>query len=276
MGFALETFLAESARCVERALDLSLPGPDEPPRELHLAMRHAVLQGGKRLRPALAFAAAEAVGAAAELALPLAQAVELIHAYSLVHDDLPAMDDAELRRGLPAVHAAFGEARAILAGDALLPLAFEVLARGEAPGELIARVAHAAGSRALVGGQADDLVFDRAHANEPAVRSVHARKTGALFACAVWGGGRLAGASPAQLDSLERYAQGFGAAFQIADDLEDAESDEACSILRVLSSREAAARGRQELERACGALEALGPRAAALRALAESIGARLP
>jgi geranylgeranyl pyrophosphate synthase len=276
MGFALEAYLAECARQVEHALDRALPSPDEAPVELHRAMRHAALRGGKRLRPALAFAAAEASGGRLADAVPVATAVELVHAYSLVHDDLPAMDDAETRRGLPSVHAAFGEALAILAGDALLPLAFEVLATAGAPHEVIRRLARAAGSRALVGGQADDVAFSRTRAQEAQVRSIHARKTGALFEFSVWGGARLAGAGPEALEALGRFGRGFGAAFQIFDDLEDGALDEDCSILHVLDPSEAAARARQELGRACAALEPLGELADALRALADRIVLRLP
>jgi geranylgeranyl pyrophosphate synthase len=276
MGFALDAYLAGCARRVDGALDAVLPRADEPPVRLHRAMRSAVLDGGKRLRPALAFASAEAVGAPAEVALPVATAVELVHAYSLVHDDLPGLDDARRRRGRPSVHVEFGLGTAVLVGDALLPLAFEVLARAAVPVEVIARLASAAGSRALVGGQADDLAFEKQSASGALVRSIHARKTGALFGFAVWGAARLGGASGAAADALERFARGFGAAFQIADDLDDAQQDKACSILHALVPAEAAAAARAELAGARGALESLGERAAALAALADRIATGLP
>ncbi len=156
-------YLAERQILVDHALDAWLPAAEEPPEVLHAAMRHLLFPGGKRLRPALAFAAAEAVGAVTERALPAAAAVELVHTYSLVHDDLPCMDDDDERRGRPSVHVAFGEANAVLAGDALLTAAFACLAReegGSGTGQRLAAsrdLSVAAGSLGLVGGQVDDV-----------------------------------------------------------------------------------------------------------------------
>ncbi len=271
---SLESFLAESADRVECYLDKTLPAASEPPVSLHEAMRYALFSGGKRLRPALAFGAAEALGDEPDRVLPVAAAVELVHAYSLVHDDLPAMDDALQRRGRPALHVRYGEATAILVGDALLAEAFLRLADEAAPAGVIARLAEAAGSRALVGGQADDLALPSESVELATILSIHARKTAALFRFAVWGAGRMLEASSASLVALERFADHFGMAFQLVDDLRDADPTE-CSILRVLSVDEVRARVEAEVEAALTALEPLGAHAGALRGLGRSLAGRL-
>jgi geranylgeranyl diphosphate synthase type II len=267
-----QAYLAERARQVDAALDACLPPADAAPATLHAAMRHLLFPGGKRLRPVLAFAAAEAIGAPPERALPIAVAVELVHTYSLVHDDLPCMDDDAERRGRPTVHVLYGEAIAVLAGDALLAAAFEHLA-DHATGADAARVAaalrdlaRAAGSRALVGGQADDLAF--AGGDAAAIESVHARKTGALFAAAVVGGARLAGADRAALERLRRFAESLGVAFQIADDWLDRDADEACSLVRSIGADAARARADALLADALEAIEPFGAPAEPLRELA--------
>jgi geranylgeranyl diphosphate synthase, type II len=263
--------LAERARLVDAALDRWLPPADAPPAALHAAMRHLLFPGGKRLRPALALAAAEAVGAPRERALPIAVAVELVHTYSLVHDDLPCMDDDDERRGRPTVHVLYGEAVAVLAGDALLATAFEHLGEA-ATGAEAARVgaalrdlAHAAGSRALVGGQADDLAFE---GDAAAVESVHRRKTAALFAAAVVGGARLGGADRTALDRMRRFAESLGVAFQITDDRLDRDDDAACSLVRSIGPDAARARAEVLLAEALAAIEPFGPPAEPLRELA--------
>jgi geranylgeranyl diphosphate synthase type II len=219
--------------------------PEAAPRLLE-SMRYALLAPGKRLRPALVLWAADACGGTWEAAAPAAAAVEMIHAYSLVHDDLPAMDDDDLRRGRPTCHRAFDEATAILCGDALQALAFETLARGmpaAAAGEACLSLAKAAGAEALVGGQEDDLAAERGWiadlARAPAAEQVawleriHRRKTGALFSAALELGGLSAGATAAQRGALVAYGRAFGLAFQIADDILDAEGDEAMLGKRV-------------------------------------------
>jgi geranylgeranyl diphosphate synthase type II len=266
-----QDYLAACLPRVERALEAALPRADEPPARLHAAMRHLLFPGGKRLRPALALAAAEAVGGDPGAALPAAVAVELVHVYSLVHDDLPCMDDDIERRGRPTVHVAFDEATAVLAGDALLTAAFAALVAGagerDAPARVLAvrDLARAAGAAGLVGGQLDDLAgsFDSA----AAVESVHARKSAALISASITAGARLAGAGEALLARLAAAGVAVGIAFQIADDLLDADDDEGCSLVRVAG--EAAARERaQELQgQALGALAELGERAEPLRAL---------
>lgn len=267
----VHAWLAERIPRVEAELEAWLPDADCPPVSLHAAMRHLVFPGGKRLRPALALAAAEAVGGPGDAALPMATAVELVHIYSLIHDDLPCMDDDVLRRGRPTVHVAFDEATAVLAGDALQSLAFQVLLSGSEPGKasLAARdLAEAIGAAGLVGGQVDDLAPDSPDAGASYVLSVHARKTAALMRVAVVGGARLAGASVAQLSELEAFAHEVGVAFQIADDCLDADEDDGCSLVAVEGIEAARTRAEKMLELALARLEGTGEGAEPLRALA--------
>ena len=261
-------YLAERAALLEPFLESSLPGADVEPAALHAAMRHLLLPGGKRLRPGFCFAACEAAGAPPERALAGAAAVELVHTYSLVHDDLPCMDDDALRRGRPTVHVAHGEALAVLAGDALLALAFEVLARsGDA--HAVGELAHAAGSRELVGGQALDLAFPGAGpADATAVEAVHRMKSAALIAAAVGLGARAARAEAALHARLCAFGREVGVAFQIADDLLDADDAEACSLARALGSPAARARAESLLASALARVGDLGARAEPLRQLA--------
>jgi geranylgeranyl diphosphate synthase type II len=269
-----QAYLAERARLVDGALQRWLPPAGTAPESLHGAMRHLLFPGGKRLRPALAFAGAEAVGAPPERALEIAAAVELVHTYSLIHDDLPCMDDDDERRGRPSVHKLHGEATAVLAGDALLAAAFELLAQAASrhePARVAAALrdlAHAAGSLALVGGQADDLAFAGCVASADAVESVHRRKTAALFVAAVVGGARLGGADGAQLERLAAFAERLGVAFQIADDWLDRSDEEPCSLVRVLGAEPARARAGTLLGEALALLEPFGARAEPLRELA--------
>ena len=192
------------------------------PDTLHKAMRHAVLGGGKRLRPILCIAAARACGGGEAAALQPGCALELIHAYSLVHDDLPAMDDDDVRRGQPACHKAFGEAMAILAGDALLTHAFAVLAKN-VPETIVqpavVLVSKAAGPWGMVGGQADDVGGEGQERSVAEIESIHSRKTAAMFEAAVGLGGLVAGAAKKQLDALSAYGRALGQAYQVVDDL---------------------------------------------------------
>ncbi|MDY0165983.1 MAG: polyprenyl synthetase family protein [Thermoguttaceae bacterium] len=219
---------------IDAALSARCPHAAGAPPRLTAAMRYALLAPGKRLRPMLALLAAEACGAPLDRAMPGACAVEMVHAYSLVHDDLPAMDDDDLRRGRPTCHKEFDEATAILAGDALLALAFEVLATEVRPPETAvaccAALAQAAGRCHLVGGQADDM-----HPPQPdqlegengleTLEGIHLRKTGALIRASLRLGGLCAGAEAQQLAALDRYGRCVGLAFQIADDLLDVMSN---------------------------------------------------
>jgi len=261
-------YLAEQGTLLEPYLEAALPRASEEPAALHAAMRHLLFPGGKRLRPGLCFAACEAVGGAPARALAAAAAVELVHTYSLVHDDLPCMDDDVERRGRPTVHVAYGEALAVLAGDALLALAFELLARaGDAAA--VAELAQAAGSRELVGGQALDLAFgaDRP-ADAGAIEAIHRKKSAALIAASLGLGARLGGADAALHARLVAFGLDLGLAFQIADDLLDADDDGACSLVRALGGPVARARADALLSGALERVADLGARAEPLRELA--------
>lgn len=222
-----DRFLAETRERLETALEQALPSPELEPRQLHRAMRYAVLGGGKRLRPALVLAASQCCGGEPEDALPAAMAVELIHAYSLVHDDLPAMDNDELRRGRPTCHIAFDEASAILAGDALQTLAFDILCRtrGE-PDQVLGMtrvLAEASGHRGMAGGQALDLDATGKPPSLAGLEEMHQRKTGALIEASLVLGAMSSGADGAALDALRRFGNAIGLAFQVQDDILDVE-----------------------------------------------------
>jgi geranylgeranyl diphosphate synthase type II len=228
--------LDELRELVDLSLDRILPNESAWPERIHAAMRYSVFAGGKRIRPLLSLAAAHAVGGATgrERALPLACAVELIHAFSLIHDDLPSMDDDDLRRGRPTCHKAFDEATAILAGDALHTLAFEIMADHEGESErsglvlsTLGLLARACGSAGLIGGQMDDLKFEGVPASPEDLERIHRTKTGALIVAAIVGGGRLAGARGDEVEALRRFAEPLGLAFQIIDDVLDVSGDAA-------------------------------------------------
>jgi farnesyl diphosphate synthase len=216
---------------VEAALDRALPSPDHAPHRLHAAMRHAVLNGGKRMRPLLVYASGTALGTDAAALDAASVAVELVHCYSLVHDDLPAMDNDSLRRGQPTVHVAFDEATAILAGDALQSLAFEVLASAPLDAgrrvAMLAELARASGVTGMCGGQALDIDATGVAISLADLERLHALKTGALLRASVRLGAWAAGADAANLVALDRYADALGLAFQIRDDLLDIEGDSA-------------------------------------------------
>ena len=269
----LEAYLKERGALVDAALEDWLPGAETAPRSLHGAMRHLVFPGGKRLRPGLACAGAEAVGAAPERALPAAMAVELVHTYSLIHDDLPCMDDDAERRGRPTVHVRYGEANAVLAGDGLLASAFECLARAEgypAPALLAAtaELAHAAGSLQLVGGQAEDLAARSQPLGAAEVEAIHRRKTAALLTASVVAGALLGGADEKQRELLRGFGMDLGVAFQIADDLLDRDGDDPCSAVRTLGAEGARQRAAELIDRATARIESFGDPAEALRGLA--------
>ena len=222
-----ERWLKHTRLGVERALRKAVPPAKTKPATIHRAMRYSLLAGGKRLRPVLCCAAAEACGGAARDAMPAACAVELVHTYSLVHDDLPCMDDDDLRRGRPTSHKVFGEGMAVLAGDALLTRAFEVLAAARPGGrhsiaDLVAELARAAGSRGLIAGQVADIESEKLAPSEPRLYFIHAAKTGTLLRAALKLGGMCAGAGKAQLGALDRFGFALGLAFQIQDDILDA------------------------------------------------------
>ena len=225
LSFDLSRYLRERVRLVDDALERYLPGEDVRPQSLHRAMRYSTMSGGKRLRPILVIAGAEAVGGEAQMVLPTACAVELIHTFSLIHDDLPAIDNDTLRRGRPTCHVQFGEAVAILAGDALFASAFELIARNAdtVPAERVVQVLHlvaeASGTRGMVGGQMVDIESEGKQADADTVEYIHRHKTAALIRASVVSGAILAGAEKRQVDALSRYGELTGLAFQIADDL---------------------------------------------------------
>jgi geranylgeranyl diphosphate synthase, type II len=212
---------------IDRALDEFTQFDSGCPSELVEPIRYSLLAPGKRLRPLLVLMACEACGCDYGRAMPAAAAVEMIHTYSLIHDDLPAMDDDDLRRGRPTCHKAFNEASAILAGDALLAYAFEMLTKLESPPAIVAKccseLAKAAGPSQLVGGQAADLAAEGAEGNVELLEAIHRRKTGAMFVVSLRLGGLVGEASGPQLAALTTYGQTVGLAFQIVDDLLDCE-----------------------------------------------------
>ncbi len=276
----------------EHALAALLPAAEIAPYRLHAAMRYVVLGGGKRIRPMLAFAAGEAVGADEERILACACAVELVHVYSLTHDDLPCMDDDDLRRGKPTCHREYDEATALLVGDALQSLAFEALAR---PGlhpdaavqlEMIALLARAAGSRGMAGGQAVDLESTGKTLELAELEFMHIHKTGALIRAAVLLGA-LAGdrLEPAVREALERYAKAIGLAFQVMDDVLDAEGHTAtlgktagkdaaqgkATYLTLMSARQAREYARELADTALAALAPFGARGRRLDEIARFV-----
>ena len=227
----IDEYLAARAAEVNQSLDQMVPSEDIPPRTLHRAMRYSLMAGGKRLRPVLVLTAGEAVGGKTADLMPTACALEMIHTYSLIHDDLPAMDDDDLRRGRPTCHKAFGEAVAILAGDALLTQAFIVLAANAPAGDVarqmrvIQEVAGAAGTvEALIGGQVADIENEKKSVDAATLDYIHRSKTGALLRTSVVVGGIIAGADANQLAILKKYGQQIGLAFQVADDILDVTS----------------------------------------------------
>jgi geranylgeranyl diphosphate synthase type II len=277
---------------IEAALRKAVEFDAGCPSQLAEAIRYSLLAPGKRLRPRLVLMAAEACGGDAQEALPAAIAVEMVHAYSLVHDDLPAMDDDELRRGRPTCHKQFDEATAILVGDALLTRAFEVLATEIQPPARAARccaeLARAAGATALVGGQADDLAAEFSQIGLERLQSIHRRKTGALFRASLGLGAITADATLEQQQALTAFGEKLGHAFQIVDDLLDVGGVEVRVGKRVgkdrgrgkvtypalLGVEESRRRAEQLIAEACQNLETLGPAAAPLRELAEFVGRR--
>lgn len=228
MMTSLEEYLQAKRRVIDQWLDRWLPSELTPPSDIHRAMRYSVLAGGKRLRPILVIATGEAFDAPEEWLLPVGCAIELIHTYSLIHDDLPAIDNDDVRRGRPTCHKVFGEALAILAGDALFTLAFRILADfplGPCPErklQLISEIAAAAGSvGGMVGGQVMDILAEGQHIEAATLEAIHRAKTGALIRVSVRAGGLLGEATAEELERLTRYGESIGLAFQIVDDLLD-------------------------------------------------------
>lgn len=226
----LKQYLEDRRLMVEKALEVALPQQDGPASRVVEAMRYSLFAGGKRLRPILCLAASEAVGGDIQSAMPAGCALEMIHTYSLIHDDLPAMDDDDLRRGKPTNHKVFGEAIAILAGDGLLTEAFVLLSDyhsllPERAVQVIGVIAEAASYRGMVGGQVVDMLSQNKLADLETVQQMHSRKTAALIAAATESGALAGKGSEAQVAALARYGRAVGLAFQIADDILDIEGD---------------------------------------------------
>jgi geranylgeranyl diphosphate synthase type II len=273
---------------VEAALARYADYDDDTPERLAAAIRHSLLAPGKRLRPMLVLMSCDACGCDHRAALPAACAVEMVHTYSLIHDDLPAMDDDDMRRGRPSCHAQFGEATAILAGDALLAQGFEVLATGLPPAvaaRCCGELGRAAGSSCLVGGQEEDLRSQFADLGIEQLERIHRRKTGAMIRVSLRLGGIVAGADEERLSVLDRYGQRLGLAFQIVDDLLDFEGDESAlgkrtgkdsdrgkqtfpALLGVAESRR---RAGDLVASAIDAIQPFGPAAAGLESLARYV-----
>ena len=225
----LAEYMAAEQKAVDAALDRWVPREDQNPATIHRAMRYSLFAGGKRIRPLLAIAAAQAVSDAPIGIESCACALEMIHTYSLIHDDLPALDNDDLRRGRPTCHKVFGDAMAILAGDALLTLAFEVLAKldqtdGSRRIELVGELATASGTvDGMIGGQVNDIEGEGKHPTARLLESIHRAKTGALLRASVRMGGIYAGADPDQLAALTSFGEHVGLAFQMVDDILDVE-----------------------------------------------------
>jgi geranylgeranyl diphosphate synthase type II len=229
-----ERSLTEKAKIIESALDYYLPGEDAFPQKIHRAMRYSAMAGGKRIRPIMVMEAAKLFGLPCEKVLPTACGIEMIHTYSLIHDDLPVMDNDDYRRGKLTCHKVFGDAIALLAGDALLTHAFLVIAQnshieGVSPSaviDVIEKVSNAAGSYGMVGGQVVDIESSGEMIDEKTLFYMDLHKTGCLIQVSLWSGARLAGASAEDLKAMEDYGEKVGLIFQIVDDILDLKGDE--------------------------------------------------
>jgi len=291
VSFDLGAYMKVQAAAVDVALDRFLPPETQRPETLHKAMRYSVFAGGKRLRPVLVIAGAEAVGGTAERVMPTACALEMIHTYSLVHDDLPAMDNDDFRRGVPTNHKVFGEAIAILAGDALLTLAFRLVADNARTADLgaiqavVADVAEAAGHAGMVAGQVADLEAEGRQVGADTLDYIHVHKTGALIRASLRVGAMLCGATAEQVRALSVAGANLGLAFQIVDDILDvvASSEELgktagkdqiqqkATFPAIHGIEASRARARALIAEAEEALTAFGPRAEPIRALGRFI-----
>jgi len=289
----LKRYLVARQKEVDRALDRFLPKASVPPATLHKAMRYSLFAGGKRLRPILCVAAAEACGGKTSAALPQACAVECIHTYSLIHDDLPSMDNDDLRRGRPTCHKVYGDAIAILAGDALLTLAFEIATHAKPVSrydlrDIFLDIADAAGSQKLIAGQVADLEAEGRRIDRAEVQSIHENKTAALLTASVRLGAMSANASAKQLSAITAFGRALGLAFQVIDDILDVTQTseklgksagkdlaaQKATYPAVLGLEKARAEARRLTAKAHSALKSLGPKAAMLRALADYLLAR--
>jgi geranylgeranyl diphosphate synthase type II len=287
-GFMLKNTLDEGRRLADAALERLLPAASEHPSVIHRAMRHSVFAGGKRLRPILAMEGARLIaGALPDGVEELGAALEMLHTYSLIHDDLPALDNDDLRRGQPTCHKAFGEAMAILAGDGLQTRAYEVLARLRCAAEqrvrIIEEIAHATGTiEGMIGGQVMDLEAEHTSADAETLEYIHRSKTAALITASVLSGGIYAGDSDADIEKLRRFGRAVGVAFQVADDVLDVTqsseqlgktagkdvASEKVTYPALFGIEESLRKADELVESGCAALDSFGPRAETLKALA--------
>lgn len=284
----LKRYLVARQKEVDRALGRFLPKESTSPATIHKAMRYSLFAGGKRLRPVLCLAAAEACGGKTGAALPLACAVECIHTYSLIHDDLPSMDNDDLRRGRATCHKVFGDGIAILAGDALLTIAFEIAATAKATArydlrEIFREITTAAGSQKLIAGQVADLEAEGRRINRAQLRYIHENKTAALLTASVRLGAMAANATPKQLAAITAFGRALGLAFQVIDDILDVTQTseklgksagkditaKKATYPAVIGLEKSRAEARRLTAKAHNALDSLGERAAVLRALAD-------
>jgi len=294
----IQRYLQEQKERVDSALERYLPKKEELASNLYSAMQHSLFAGGKRIRPILSIASFEAAGGKGERILSFACALEMIHTYSLIHDDLPAIDNDDYRRGKPTCHKVFGEAVALLAGDGLLTEAFRLMTHPHAtersPGDeallldLISEVAQAAGVSGMVGGQVVDIESEGKAVDLPTVQYIHTHKTGAMILASVRVGARLGGAKETLLKALTRYGESLGLSFQIADDILNVEGKAAlmgkqtgtdlfkrkATYPSVLGVEESKIRSKELVEMAIDALKQLGPEADPLREIARFIIAR--
>lgn len=296
MDFPLSDYLKDRKALVDAALDEALPGEANYPPVIFQAVRYSLLAGGKRLRPILCLAAAEAAGGDYRAVLPVACALEMIHTYSLIHDDLPAMDDDDLRRGRPTSHKVFGEAVAILAGDALLTEAFAQMSAADRmpriPPDRILKTVHdiarAAGFWGMVGGQVMDIQSETAAADEETLLYIHTRKTGAMIGASVRAGAILVGAQTGEIEALAAYGRHVGLAFQIADDILNVEGDRMAlgkgtgsdavrgklTFPQLMGLDASRIRMLDLIARALEAIRGFGPNAEPLRAIARYVAER--
>lgn len=282
----LTRYLAKNRKIIEKVLDKYLPPASRRPTALHQAIRYSIFNGGKRIRPILTLASAEAVGGNPEIALRVACAIELIHTYSLIHDDLPAMDNDDLRRGKPATHKAFGEAIAILVGDALLTEAFHLIAKedlrvkikAETRLKIIGEIAAACGSLGMVGGQVVDIESTGSGLSPAKLEYLHLHKTADLIRVSVTSGGRLGGGTLGQLAALRRYGKAVGLAFQITDDIRDSDTrqdkEKKATYPGVLGLAKSKRRVAELIQQAVSSLQGFDEKADPLRAIARHIGTR--
>jgi geranylgeranyl diphosphate synthase type II len=291
LTFDLESYLTTRRGSIELALDHCLPSTEARPTQLHESIRYSVLAPGKRLRPTLVLAGAEAIGGSADDVMLTACALECIHAFSLIHDDLPCMDNDDYRRGRLTNHKVYGDAIALLAGDALLALAFQLVAENvsTAPADRVLPtlrlIAEASGTWGMVGGQVVDMESQGQVVTPDTLHYIHVHKTGALITVSVLAGAMLAGATSEQIDPLRTYGNHIGLAFQIADDILDVTGDEArigkpvgsdqerdkATYPRLYGLRESRSRAHAEVEAAVKTLERFDHRAEPLRAIARYI-----